>query len=458
MGRPDGCQKSQGEIMDNATRRSKVMAIVRVSSGNFLEMYDFNIFGFYAASIGATYFPGKGSGDADFVQLMYALMTFGAGFLVRPLGALVLGAYVDRHGRRAGLLLTLALMSVGTLVIALLPGYASIGMAAPLLVLISRLIQGFSAGVEVGGVSVYLSEIAPPGKRGFYVSWQSGSQQVAIIVAALIGVLMEHYLPAASIRAWGWRIPLLFGCAIVPFLFVLRRSLEETEAFASRPRHPTIAEIYSAVAQNWKIVLLGMMMVVMTTVSFFLITVYTPTFGKRVLHLTSDEALIATLCVGITNLIWLPVSGAVSDRIGRRPILIGCTAAAILTAYPVLSWLVHAPSFGHLVAAELWLSVIYGWYNGALIAYLTEVVPDQVRTACFSMAYSSATIVGGTTPAVVTALIHFTGNGAMPGAYMAMAAAVALVSVLILGRMIATGSHVMPAELDRALIGGEASP
>src|ERR1700728_2626873 len=168
MGWPDGCQKSQGEIMDNATRRSKVMAIVRVSSGNFLEMYDFNIFGFYAASIGATYFPGKGSGDADFVQLMYALMTFGAGFLVRPLGALVLGAYVDRHGRRAGLLLTLALMSVGTLVIALLPGYASIGMAAPLLVLISRLIQGFSAGAELGGVSVYLSEIATPEHKGFY--------------------------------------------------------------------------------------------------------------------------------------------------------------------------------------------------------------------------------------------------------------------------------------------------
>lgn len=434
------------------------MAVVRASSGNFLEMYDFNVFGFYAAAIGQTFFPGKGTPDADYVQLMYALMTFGAGFLVRPLGALVLGAYIDKHGRRQGLLVTLGLMSVGTLIIAFLPGYASIGMAAPLLVLFSRLIQGFSSAAEVGGVSVYLSEIAPPGKRGLYVAWQSGSQQVSIITAALIGVAMEHFLSPESITAWGWRIPLLIGCAIVPFLFVLRRSLEETEDFASRKRHPTITQVFRALAVNWKIVVLGMMMVCMTTVSFYLITVYTPTFGKHVLNLTTNDALIATLCVGISNLFWLPVSGALSDRIGRRPILIGCTVLAILTAYPVMSWLVHSPSFGNLVAAELWLSFMYGCYNGALIVYLAEVVPDDVRTACFSMAYTCATVIGGTTPAVVTALIHATGNKAMPGAYVSVAGATALLSILILGRMIKTGSHVMPTGLnDGPLIGGEAS-
>ncbi len=284
--------------MTAAPRASKVMSVIRVSSGNFLEMYDFNIFGFYAASIGQTFFPSHGSPNADFVQLMSALMTFGAGFLMRPLGALVLGAYVDRHGRRAGLLLTIALMSVGVVTIALLPGYASIGMAAPILVLISRLIQGFSAGAELGGVSVYLAEIATPGNKGFYVAWQSGSQQVAIIVAALIGVLMEFSLPAASIQSWGWRIPLLFGCIIVPFIFLLRRSLEETAVFQARRHHPRIAEIFKSVARNWQVVTLGTMMVIMTTVSFYMIAVYTPTFGRRVLHLTSIDSLIATLCVG----------------------------------------------------------------------------------------------------------------------------------------------------------------
>src|SRR5271167_4029074 len=168
-------------------RTSTFRSVVRVSSGNFLEMYDFMVFGYYASAIGAAFFP---SGN-PFVSLMLSLMTFGAGFLMRPLGAIVLGAYTDKHGRRAGLLLTLGLMSVGIFSIAVTPGYAAIGLLAPLLVLFGRLLQGFSAGMELGGVSVYLSEIATPGHKGFYVSWQSGSQQVAVMFAALIGVVLS---------------------------------------------------------------------------------------------------------------------------------------------------------------------------------------------------------------------------------------------------------------------------
>src|SRR6476469_8847988 len=167
-------------------RASKIRAVVRVSSGNFLEMYDFMVFGYYASAIGAAFFP---SGN-QFLSLMLALMTFGAGFLMRPLGAIVLGAYADRHGRRAGLVLTLSLMSIGIVSIACVPGYHTIGLLAPLLVLSGRLLQGFSAGMELGGVSVYLSEIATPGHKGFYVSWQSGSQQVAVMFAALVGVAL----------------------------------------------------------------------------------------------------------------------------------------------------------------------------------------------------------------------------------------------------------------------------
>ena len=162
---------------------------------------------------------------------MLSLSTFGAGFLMRPLGAIVLGAYADRHGRRAGLLLTSSLMSVGIFSIASMPGYATIGLLAPLLVLIGRLLQGFSAGMESGGVSVYLSEIATPGHKGFYVSWQSGSQQVAVMFAALIGVVLSSALPPEKMMLWGWRVPLLLGCLIIPFLFRLRRSLQETDEF-----------------------------------------------------------------------------------------------------------------------------------------------------------------------------------------------------------------------------------
>src|SRR3982074_2982946 len=259
----------------SSDRKSKVWSVIRVSSGNFLEMYDFMVFGYYAAAIGNAFFP---SGN-PYGSLMLSLMTFGAGFLMRPLGALVLGAYTDRNGRRAGLLLTLGMMSVGIFSIAFMPSYATIGLLAPILVLTGRLLQGFSAGMELGGVSVYLSEIATPGHKGFYVSWQSGSQQVAVMFAALVGVMLSSLLPPQKMMQWGWRIPLLLGCVIIPFLFRLRRSLQETDEFVARKHRPTTSEIFRSLTANWAIVLVGTMRLTMTTVSFYMITAYTPTFG-----------------------------------------------------------------------------------------------------------------------------------------------------------------------------------
>lgn len=213
--------------LTGAERRSRVGKVVRVASGNFLEMYDFIVYGYYATYIAHAFFP-TGS---EFASLMLSLMTFGAGYLMRPLGAIVLGAYIDRKGRRDGLILTLALMAVGTLTIAATPGYATIGLLAPLLVVLGRLLQGLSAGVELGGVSIYLAEIATPGNRGFYCSWQSGSQQVAVVFTALLGIGLTMTMSAGQMAAWGWRVPLFIGCLIIPVILWLRRSLEETEAF-----------------------------------------------------------------------------------------------------------------------------------------------------------------------------------------------------------------------------------
>jgi metabolite-proton symporter len=403
------------------------MAVVRVASGNFLEMYDFMVFGYYAAAIGRTFFPSENA----FLSLMLSLATFGVGFLMRPLGAVVLGAYIDRHGRRRGLILTLALMSVGTISIACLPGYATIGLLAPILVVIGRLLQGFSAGVELGGVSVYLSEIATPGHKGFYVSWQSASQQCAVIFAALLGVVLGSRLSSQQMTEWGWRVPLLIGCLIIPFLFIIRRSLAETGEFLSRPQ-PAVAEILRSLAANWRLILLGMMLVTMTTVSFYMITAYTPTFGQTALHLASIDTLTVTLCVGLSNLFWLPVMGALSDRIGRRPLLFACTILALLTAYPALSWLVAVPSFTRLLAVELWVSFLYGSYNAAMVVYLTEIMPPAVRASGFSIAYSLATaIFGGFTPAICTYLIHLTGNRAVPGLWVSFAALCGLTATLL---------------------------
>ncbi len=416
--------------MEN-TATSKIATVVRVTSGNFLEMFDFFLFGLYAEHISATFFPAAN----DVASLMMTFATFGAGFMMRPLGAIVLGAYVDRVGRRKGLITTLSIMACGTVLIAFVPGYASIGIAAPLLVLSGRLLQGFSAGVELGGVSVYLSEIATPGHRGFYVSWQSASQQVAIIVAAALGYFVNATLMPQQLDDWGWRIPFFIGCMIIPFIFVIRRSLQETEAFKARGSHrPPLSEIWQSMLDNLHIVLAGMMLVLMTTVSFYLITIYTPTFGKKVLNLSTLDSLVVTLCVGVSNFIWLPLMGALSDRVGRRPLLIGFALLAIATAYPVLWWLVAQPTFGKMLMVELWLSFIYSSYNGAMVVALTEVMPVNVRTVGFSLAYSLATTIGGFTPFVATWLISFTNDKAAPGWWMTFAAVCGLMATLILYR------------------------
>lgn len=413
-----------------APKESRFRTVFRVTSGNFLEMYDFMVYGYFASAIAKTFFPS----DSAFASLMLSLSVFGAGFLVRPLGAIVLGAYIDHHGRRKGLILTLGLMALGTLAVAVVPGYATIGLVAPILILLGRLLQGFSAGVELGGVSVYLSEMATRGNKGFYVSWQSGSQQVAVVFAALLGVVLHRVLPVEQMTAWGWRVPFIIGCLIVPFLFIIRRSLQETEEFAKKKHRPSTGEIMTSMLQNWGIVLGGMGMVIMTTVSFYMITAYTPTFGREVLKLSDIDTLIVTVCIGLSNLFWLPVSGAVSDRVGRRPVLITFTVLTILTAYPAVQWLVAEPSFGRLLSVELWLSFLYGCYNGAMVVALTEVMPADVRTAGFSLAYSLATTIGGFTPAISTYLIHVSGNKAAPGAWMGVAAICGLIATLVLYR------------------------
>jgi MFS transporter, MHS family, citrate/tricarballylate:H+ symporter len=410
---------------------SKARAIVRVASGNFLEMYDFMVYAYYAPYIARVIFPS----NSQFASLMMTLGTFGAGYLMRPLGAVVLGAYIDRHGRRSGLILTLLMMAVGTLVIAFTPGYRTIGITAPIVVVLGRLLQGFSAGVELGGVSIYLAEIATPGHRGFYCAWQSASQQVAVIMAALLGVALTTLLPPESMTLWGWRVPFLIGCLIVPLLLWLRRSLTETEAFLMRKQQPGVSQIFASLAANWKIIAVGMFLSTMTTVCFYLITAYTPTFGRVALHLSSRESLFVTLCVGISNFFWLPVGGALSDKVGRRPMLVFFTVATLVTAYPAMLWLASAPSDGRLLSVELWFSCIFGCYNGAMIPFLAEIMPQEVRTSGFALAFSLATaIFGGFTPAVCTYLIHVTGNRAVPALWLSMAALLGLGATMVAGR------------------------
>jgi MHS family citrate/tricarballylate:H+ symporter-like MFS transporter len=422
------CMHSTTSLMST---RDRIGAILRVTSGNFLEQFDFFLFGFYATYIAHTFFPAS----SEFASLMMTFAVFGAGFLMRPIGAIVLGAYIDKVGRRKGLIVTLSIMATGTFLIVLIPSYQTIGLWAPLLVLIGRLLQGFSAGAELGGVSVYLAEIATPGRKGFYTSWQSGSQQVAIMVAAAMGFALNAVLEQSAISDWGWRIPFLFGCLIVPFIFILRRKLEETQEFTARRHHLAMRQVFATLLANWQVVIAGMMMVAMTTTAFYLITVYAPTFGKKVLMLSASDSLLVTLLVAISNFFWLPVGGALSDRFGRRSVLIAMTLLALATAWPALTMLANAPSFLMMLSVLLWLSFIYGMYNGAMIPALTEIMPAEVRVAGFSLAYSLATAVfGGFTPVISTALIEYTGDKASPGYWMSFAAICGLLATCYLYR------------------------
>ena len=424
--------------------KSRVGAILRATSGNFLEQFDFFLFGFYASAIAKAFFPAEN----DAAALLNTFGVFWLGALMRPVGAIVLGAYIDRIGRRLGLIVTLGIMAIGTVVIAFCPTYASIGVAAPIIVLAGRLLQGFSAGVELGGVSVYLSEIATPGNRGFYTSFQSSSQQVAIFVAALLGFGLSELMPAATVAEWGWRIPFFIGCLIIPFIFVLRRTLEETPAFLAMKKHPTTAEVFASAAANWRIVLLGMLMATLTTVTFYFVTVYTPTFGKTVLKLSSHDSLLVTLMVAVTNFIWNPVGGALSDRIGRKPVLLTIAILSLVTAYPALHWLIAAPTFGKMLAVEMMFSFYFGVYSGTMLGALVEVVPAHVRTTSFSLAFALAAGLFGTfTPFASTWLIQHTGDKASPGYWLMCAAACGIVAALAIyrgGSTIAT-RDVVPA-------------
>jgi MFS family permease len=272
------------------------------------------------------------------------------------------------------------------------------------------------------------------------VSWQNASQQWAVVFAALLGVALSSSLTQAQMDAWGWRVPLLVGCLIVPFLFLIRKSLAETGEFLSRKRHLSTGETVRSLATNWRVLALASMLVAMSTSSFYLITAYTPTFGRSVLHLADVGSLIVTVCAGVSNFLWLPVMGALSDRVGRRPILFCSTILMLLTAYPALSWLTGAASFSRLLSVELWLSFLYASYNAAMVVYLTELVPAEVRTSGFSLSYSvAAAIFGGFTPAICTYFIQRTGNPAAPGLWLSFTAAIGLATTLLSGRLSPVG-------------------
>jgi MHS family alpha-ketoglutarate permease-like MFS transporter len=388
---------SQTTATQIPTLRSRIGAMLRATSGNFLEQYDFFLFGFYASAIAKAFFPSTN----ETASLLNTFGVFWLGALMRPVGAIVLGAYIDKIGRRQGLIVTLAIMAAGTVVIAFCPSYATIGIAAPIIVLLGRLLQGFSAGVELGGVSVYLSEIATPGNRGFYTSFQSSSQQVAIFVAAIIGYILNESMPAETITAWGWRIPFFIGALLAVVALIMRRNLHETEAFEAAKKIVTRTSSIRALLKYPREVMLVVGLTAGGTAAFYTYTTYMQKFLKLSVGLTDNQTTMVTLSSLVFGIILQPIYGAISDRIGRKWLLIGFGVSGVLFTIPILTTLQSAkgPLAAFLLIAAAWM--IVSGYTSINAVVKAELFPTKVRAIGVGLPYAlTVSIFGGTADSV----------------------------------------------------------
>ena len=402
-------------------------AVVAVVIGNFLEFYDFLVFTFFAVMIGDAFFPG----DSDIGRLLGALATFGVGFVTRPLGAAIIGPYADRVGRRAALTLTLLLMSVGSAMIALTPAYAQIGIAAPILLLVARLIQGFSCGGEVGPATTYLLEAAPPEKRAALTAWQAYSQQLASIMGAGFGLLLAATLTRDQLYAWGWRIPFLVGVLIAPVAFYIRRQLPETIAEGQTNRSTTdvLGELWRG---HSRAVVLGVLIICGGTVSTYVLN-YMTTYAMTTLNLSPTIANALGLTNAVAQIAGLAV-GVWLDRLGRKRMLVLARLGFLLIVYPVYLILTSPnASIAAIVAGNLFLGFVYAIGIGAAYAFMAEAFPQSVRSSGLAILYALGVMIfGGTTQFVVAWLIDVTKNPMVPAWYQIVATSASIVGVVLM--------------------------
>jgi MFS family permease len=401
-----------------ATTRNVAAALI----GNALEFYDFTTFAFFAVQIGRTFFPGKSA----FTTLILTLITFGVGYISRPIGAVVIGAYGDRAGRRPAMMLSFTLMCAGVLAMALTPSYAQIGVAAPILVLAFRLVQGFALGGEVGPTTAFLIEVAPAARRGFFGTWQYASQCGSSLVAGLIGLALAKAMSPDSLDSWGWRVPFLIGAAALPLGWYIRNRVPETLAPEERGTKPTGAEA----ADYRRALLLSLPMLGSTTICFATFN-YMTTYAVAILHMPQAAAFGATIAWGGAGLVFNLMGGALSDRFGRKALMIWPRLGFLALIVPGFMWIVAARTGGVLFGVTIVLTVLSSLSNGVSMVCLTEAIPKPIRSASLAVIYAVAiAIFSGTAQLVETWMIRATGDILSPAYYLAGATAVGLVAML----------------------------
>src|SRR5450830_1490759 len=378
-------------------------AVISSSIGNALEWFDVLIYGAFAVIIAKLFFP---TGN-DTISLLVTFATFGVSFFMRPLGAVILGAYSDRVGRKAALSLSIVLMTIGTAMIAFMPTYASIGLWAPAGIVLARLIQGFSAGGEFGSSTAFLVEHAPH-RRGFFSSWQVASQGLSLMLAAAFGAGLNGWLSPEQLYSWGWRLPFLFGLLIGPAGLYIRRNLDESPEFASTER--TATPLRDTFMHQKERLLIGTGAVIMATVSVYL-ALYMPTYATKQLGMPAWSSYVAMLVSGLIMMIFSPLVGQLSDKYGRTPFMIASSLLYIVLTYPMFVFLTNAPTFTNLLLLQVVIGVLMTMYFAVMPALLADVFPVQTRGTGMSLSYNIAVMIfGGFAALIITWLIQVTGN------------------------------------------------
>jgi MHS family proline/betaine transporter-like MFS transporter len=393
--------------------------IVAVALGNGLEVFDFIVYSFFAGLIGKVFFP---SSD-PLTSLLLSVGTFGVGFFMRPLGAVIIGGYADRRGRRAAMTLTIWLMAAGTAAIGLCPSYAAIGIAAPLILIAGRLLQGFAAGGEIGAATTFLMESGSIGRRGFYVSWQFASQGAASLVGGATGLVLAELLSPAHLSAWGWRIPFLFGLLIAPVGYYVRSQLSETyvpPADTGSVKTPVKSPIVELMRDHlWKFVL-SVLMVSSGTVSIYIFIYYMPSYLMHVMNLPPTVSFLSATLSATIMLIGAPLSGLWADRLKRfKPMLLTVGSVMTLVSTPVFMLITHTHNpVGILFATAIMSSLLMSGGAQAIL-FILEAFPRHLRASAFAISYAfAATIFGGTAQFVATLLIKATHNPMSVGWYV----------------------------------------
>ena len=417
--------------------------IVAATIGNALEFYDFITYAFFAIQIGHAFFPSHNA----YGSLMLSLATFGVGFVTRPIGGVIIGAYSDRAGRRPAMMLSFTMMGVAIIALALIPPYAKIGIAAPILAVLARMLQGFSLGGEVGPTTAYLLEAAPLKGRGLAVSWQGASQGIAATLGGLVGVGLSLVMAPAALDAYGWRIAFLLGAVTLPFGLWIRRGLQET-LHAPEPTPVATARqgALALLGANGRIISLALLVLAAGTIGTY-VQNYMTTFAQATLHMKPGISFLGNAMGNVSGIAAVLFGGWLSDRHGRRPVMIWSNLAYLLLILPVFYWIVEARSALALIVGLTALGIASTLSSGAFYAAVTETLPKRIRGRTFATVYATAiALFGGTTQLVITWLIKTTGSPMAPAFYLLGATIIGQIAIrLILESAPAKTGVVAPA-------------